>query len=171
MNGQERREDIIKRLQGATAPISAKVLADEYAVTRQIIVADIALLRAAGHRITAANRGYMLEAAEEGLCKRLVVKHGEADMVTEFYTIVDNGGKVLDIIIEHSVYGQISAELNIASRYDADLFVSRIHETGASPLSLLTEGIHVHTVSVRDEAAFARITEQLTAQGILIEAT
>lgn len=171
MNGQERREDIIKRLQGATAPVSAKVLADEHAVTRQIIVADIALLRAAGHRITAVNRGYLLGPAEEGLCKRIVVKHGKDAVTEEFYAVVDNGGKVLDIIIEHSVYGQISAELNIASRYDADLFVSRIQETGANPLSLLTEGIHIHTISVRDEAAFARITERLTAQEILIEAT
>lgn len=171
MNGQERRNAILARLQGSTAPISAKILADEYAVTRQIIVADIALLRAAGHRIAAANRGYLLETADDGLIKHIVVKHDKGDVEKEFYTIVDFGGKVLDVTIEHSIYGRISAELNIASRYDADLFISRVKETGANPLSLLTEGFHIHTLSVRDEDSFARITERLSALGILIEAT
>ena len=171
MNGIDRRNAIIERLQNADAPISAKILADEYAVTRQIIVADIALLRAAGYRIAAASRGYILESTTDGLTKHIVVKHGAEDMEREFYVIVDNGGQVLDVIVEHSVYGRISAELRIASRYDVDLFVSRVQETGASPLSLLTEGLHIHTIAVRDEAAFERITEQLSSLGILIEAT
>lgn len=170
MNGQERRNAIIARLRDSKTPISAGTLAEEYAVTRQIIVADVALLRAAGYRISAANRGYTLETASDGLIKHIAVKHGREDVEREFYTIVDNGGKVLDVIIEHSVYGRIAVELNIASRYDADRFVSRIQETGANPLSLLTEGLHIHTIAVADEQMFARIVEQLSAAGILIEA-
>ena len=170
MNGQERRTAIIKRLEGSTAPVSAKCLAEEHAVTRQIIVADIALLRAAGYRITAVSRGYMLETPADGLIRHIAVKHGKDEVEQEFYTVVDNGGRVLDVIIEHSVYGRISVELNISSRYDADLFVRRINETGANPLSLLTEGLHIHTISVKDEQAFLRITRQLSELGILIEA-
>lgn len=171
MNGQERREAIIKRLEDSKTPISAKSLADEYAVTRQIIVADIALLRAGGYRITAASRGYVLETADGGLIRRIAVKHGKDEVEREFYIIVDNGGKVLDVSIEHTIYGHLSADLHIESRYDADNFVSRMGEAGASPLSLLTEGLHIHTISVRDEQAFLRITEQLSAMGILIDAT
>ena len=170
MNGQERRNAIMDRLRGSNGPISAKVLADDYEVTRQIIVADIALLRAAGHRITAVSRGYILETAVDGLVKHIAVKHGAEDIANEFYTVVDNGGKVLDIIVEHSLYGRISAELNIASRYDADQFVRRVKETGAAPLSLLTEGIHIHTISLPDEEAYARIVAQLSACGVLIDA-
>ena len=170
MNGQERRESILERLRGANGPVSAKILADDYAVTRQIIVADIALLRAAGHPIVAASRGYVMEtAADNGLTRHIVVKHGFDDIAKEFYAVVDNGGKVLDIIVEHTLYGRISADLRVASRYDADQFVARAKETGASPLSLLTEGIHIHTVTVPDEETFERITRQLTELGILIE--
>ncbi len=171
MNGQERREAIIARLQIGTGPISAKVLADEYAVTRQIIVADIALLRAAGYRITAVSRGYLLETSADGLVRHVAVKHGKDEVEDEFYTVVDNGGRVLDVAIEHAVYGRISAELNIASRYDADRFVARINETGTNPLSLLTEGLHTHAIAVPNEDAFARITARLTELGILIDAT
>lgn len=169
MNGQERRNAVMARLREANGPISAGKLAEDYGVTRQIIVADIALLRAAGHRITAASRGYVLESAAEGLVKRIAVKHGGEDVAQEFYAVVDNGGKVLDVIIEHSVYGRISVDLNIASRYDADEFVSRMGEAGANPLSLLTEGLHIHTLSVRDEETFSRIVRRLSELGILIE--
>ena len=169
MNGQERRNAIMARLREACGPISAGKLAEDHGVTRQIIVADIALLRAAGHRITAVNRGYILESAAEGLVKRIAVKHGGEDVLQEFYAIVDNGGKVLDVIIEHSIYGRISVDLNIASRYDADEFVSRMGKAGANPLSLLTEGLHIHTLAVRDEETFARILRRLSELGILIE--
>ena len=48
MNSEERRLLIMKRLQQSREPVSANCLAKEFCVTRQIIVADIALLRAAG---------------------------------------------------------------------------------------------------------------------------
>ena len=169
MNGEERRKSILSKLKQETAPISASVLASEYSVTRQIIVADIALLRAAGHSISAKNRGYILETATGGLIKRIAVNHGKDNVTEELYAVVDNGGKVLDVIIEHVVYGKISVELNISSRYDADVFVSKITETGASPLSLLTEGLHIHTLSVPDEAAILRIEKKLSELGVLIE--
>ena len=170
MNGQERREAIIERLRVAEGPVSAKCMADDYEVTRQIIVADIALLRAAGHPIVAASRGYVMEAgAEGGLTKRIVVNHDLDTTAEEFYAVVDNGGKVKDVMVEHSLYGRISAELCISSRYDADQFVARAKETGAAPLSQLTEGTHIHTLLVPDEATFTRIVDRLTALGILVE--
>ena len=168
-NGQERRIAIIERLKGSTAPISAKSLADEHLVTRQIIVADIALLRAGGHRITAVSRGYVLETDDHGLTRHIAVKHDTDGIADEFYAVVDNGGKVLDIIVEHTLYGRISADLNITSRYEADQFVLRAKETGANPLSLLTEGIHIHTIAVKDEESFERITQKLSELGILVD--
>ena len=169
MNGEERRKSIIDKLKQVSQPISASALAAEYSVTRQIIVADIALLRAAGHSISAKNRGYVLDTNTSGLIKRIAVKHGKNDVKEEFYAIVDNGGKVLDVIVEHSVYGKISAELNICSRYDTDEFVSKINETGASPLSILTEGLHIHTLCVPNEDAIYRIEKKLSELGVLIE--
>ncbi len=171
MNGEERRLLIISRLKETNNPISATRLAEEFLVTRQIIVADIALLRAAGHNIRAEHRGYVLDTADnnDGILKQIVVKHGKDSVQDEFYAIIDNGGKVLDVIVEHLIYGMISVKLNIANRYEADVFVSQINETGVNPLSVLTEGLHIHTVSVPNEQSFQRIVDKLTDLKIYIE--
>lgn len=171
MNGEKRRTLIIDTLTRAYAPVSATTLAEDFGVTRQIIVADIALLRASGYAIRAEHKGYVLDKPNESaLTKKIAVKHGKDSVIDEFYVIVDNGGKVMDVIVEHSVYGKISAELNIASRYDADKFVEKINLTGANPLSLLTHGLHIHTVAVENEESFERIKAQLKDLGIFIEA-
>ena len=171
MNGDERRNLIIERLQQSEVPISASSLAKDFAVTRQIIVADIALLRATGYTIVADNKGYVLNTLDEKNVKRIAVKHDKSQVLPELYAIVDNGGKILDVIVEHSIYGRISVELNISSRYDVDEFVKKINATKANPLSLLTEGEHIHTIIIDDDNAFDRIKEQLTNLGILIETT
>ena len=170
MNGEERRNHIITRLQESALPISATCLAGECDVTRQIIVADIALLRAGGCPIRAEHKGYVLdkEVAADKM-HRVVVKHGKEDVRDEFYAVLDNGGSIFDVIVEHSMYGKISVELNISSRFEADEFVKKINETGANPLSLLTEGLHVHTIVVKDEESFERILEKLKQLNILID--
>ena len=168
MDSIQRRKEIIVRLQNSVASVNATKLANEFGVTRQIIVADIALLRAAGHDIVADNRGYKLRLRENGCIKRIAVKHGAKELTEELYAVVDFGGRVLDVIVEHSIYGNISADLNLSSRYDVDMFVKRVSETGATPLSLLTEGFHLHTLEVRDEETFAHIKARLHALGILI---
>ena len=170
MNSEQRREKIISVLQASDKPVSANSFANEFSVTRQIIVADIALLRAGGYPIRAEHRGYVLEKSDrQAMLKRLVVKHGNNEVTDELYAIVDNGGKVLDVIVEHTVYGKITAELNLSSRYDVDRFLLRIHETGAKPLSFLTEGLHIHTVTVRDEDSFQNIVSRLENLNILVE--
>ena len=170
MNGQERRNAIIERLKGSTSPISAKSLADEHSVTRQIIVADIALLRASGYPIRAEHKGYVLEKSDsQTMTRRVVVKHGNNEVQDELYAVVDHGGKVIDVIVQHSVYGQIVAELNLSSRYDVDRFIKHINETDAKPLLLLTEGLHIHTIEIKDEATFESIVERLNALHILVE--
>ena len=169
MNGEERRRLIIERLQHGNGAISASSFAREFAVTRQIIVADIALLRAMGHSIVADNKGYILNTVDDKCIKRIAVKHDKNQVSEELYAIVDNGGRVIDVIVEHPIYGRISVELNLCSRYDVDEFVKKIDTTKANPLSLLTEGVHIHTVTVSGDDVFARIREKLTQLGILIE--
>ncbi len=169
MNGDERRNKILSRLNESSAPISANALASEFSVTRQIIVADIALLRASGEAITAKSRGYILDRRDSGIIKRIAVKHNEKELLDELYTVVDNGGIVIDVIVEHSVYGKISAELNLSSRYDVDVFINKVNSTGANPLSILTEGFHLHTISVKSDDAFQRISSALSKMNILIE--
>ena len=170
MNSEQRREKIISVLQMSDKPISANSFANEFSVTRQIIVADIALLRASGHSIRAEHKGYVLEKSDSpATLRRVVVKHGQNEVQDELYAIVDHGGKVVDVIVQHSVYGKIVAELNLSSRYDIDRFIKNIHETDAKPLLLLTEGLHIHTIVVKDEDSFQSIIERLNQLRILVE--
>ena len=46
MDAQERRQAIARRLERARSPVSATALAREFSVSRQIIVGDVAILRA-----------------------------------------------------------------------------------------------------------------------------
>ena len=170
MNGEQRRKAILLRLEKSTAPISASLLASEFNVTRQIIVADIALLRALGHPIVAEHKGYVLNSPQNDfLIKQVVVKHSKDMVADELFAIVDNGGKVLNVIVDHSLYNKISADLNLSSHYDVCEFVNKLEKANARPLSALTEGIHVHTLAVNDETTFERIIKALTDLNILLE--
>ncbi len=168
MNGDIRRQAILNDLTGVSTPLSATKLAEKYNVTRQIIVADIALLRAAGNSIRAEHRGYVLDRGHNGITRQLVCRHTKEGVTDEFYAVVDNGGRVLDVQVEHSIYGTISAQLSIASRFDADEFVRAVGDTGASQLSDLTGGVHIHTVCAPSEEALARIEQKLDELGILV---
>ena len=170
MSGTERRNQIINLLKNEDKPITASSLAKNFSVTRQIIVADIALLRATGHKIRAEHKGYVLEQLEkDGVLRQVVVKHGKEHVQEEFYAFVDNGAKVLDVIVEHKIYGTISVKLDISTRYDADTFVSAINAEEVNPLSTLTEGLHIHTILVPNNESFKRIVLKLNELKIFIE--
>ena len=78
------------------------------------------------------------------------------------------GGALIDVTVEHSVYGQICAPLHIFSRYDADAFYQKIQQPGARPLCDLTGGIHLHTLRAADEATLDRIVQGLKDKGFLL---
>ena len=168
MNAAQRRERILTRLNSAGAPLSASTLAAELGVSRQIVVGDVALLRAGGAQIDATPRGYQLHPAEKGCTGILACVHStEDEMRTELYTVVDQGGVVVDVAVENSLYGEIRANLNLASRYDVDNFIRQARSTPESLLSRMTGGVHLHTLRCPDEESFARIRAELDRQGLL----
>ena len=169
MNHLERRDEILRMLRKEDAYINASRFADHFGVTRQVIVSDIALLRANGHAIQAARRGYRMEAIPAGQLRSVMCRHRSDQVLDEFFTVVDNGGSVVSVVVEHPIYGQLSADLNIESRYDAHEFVQRMQSTQASQLSDLTGGVHIHMLRVPDAACYRRITASLRDLGILIE--
>ena len=169
MRSEERRAAILTALERADAPLSAGALAAEYHVSRQIIVGDVALLRAGGADRSATPRGDMLQTAPDGVVRRIACRHSDADMERELNAVVDQGCTVLDVIVEHPVYGQLTGALALRSRYDVGEFLRRCGEADAHPLSDLTDGIHLHTVVCPDEAAFARVCEALRGLGFLLE--
>lgn len=169
MHAQDRRQAILDTLRRSGGPVSASALAEQFSVSRQIIVGDIALLRAAGAEISATPRGYVILPATTGLTRQVACQHDAAGMEAELNTMVDNGCTVVDVIVEHPVYGQLTGPLQLSNRYDVAQFLSRCAQSEARPLSVLTEGIHLHTLSCPDEAAFNRVREALRTLGILLE--
>lgn len=168
MTAAERREHILKRLKNLREPINATALAREFSVSRQIIVGDVALLRAAGENILATPRGYLLARQESGLLRRVACLHTEAHMRRELEICVDHGCTVQDVIVEHPVYGQLVGELELSSRYDVEQFARRLERERAHSLSELTDGIHLHTLRCPSEDAFERVCALLEAEGFLI---
>ena len=171
MNYQQRRSEILRMLSESEAYINASEFARHFGVTRQIIVSDIAILRANGRHILATRMGYRMDDAPAGLMKSIVCRHRSDQVLDEFYAVVDNGGSVASVIVEHPLYGQLSADLNISSRYEAREFVDRMQAANASQLSDLTGGVHIHMLRVPDEGAYLRITQALRESGILEDAS
>ncbi len=165
MTAEERRAAILETLAQSAGPVSASALAGRFGVSRQLIVGDVALLRAGGAAIDATARGYVVQGRQAGLIRR--GRHQASDMAAELQIMVDNGCTVLDVIVEHPVYGQLTGTLGLASRYDVKEFIRR--SEAAQPLSLLTEGAHLHTLSCPDEESFLRVREELRIAGFLLE--
>ena len=168
MDAAARRAAILSRLEQTDHPVSAAALAREFAVSRQIIVGDVALLRAGGVQIVSTSRGYLIP-PEEGLVRQVVCQHTPHQTQEELYAMVDGGCTVLDVTVEHPVYGEITAPLQLSCRYDVDEFVRKMQENGAQPLSLLTDGIHAHRLSADDEDAFTRVLAVLRSKRMLLE--
>lgn len=168
MTATQRREKIYAQLLTAAAPVSATALARQFGVSRQIIVGDIALLRAGGCNITATPRGYVI-VASGGITVQLAVCHSGEATRDELYAMVDCGCTVQDVIVEHPVYGQLTAPLQLSSRYDVDQFIRSMASSDARPLSALTEGIHLHTLSCPSDDALAHLKENLRQMGVLLE--
>ena len=112
MKAEERRKQILEFFRGQSGPVSASALADRFSVSRQIIVGDVALLRASGMNIEATPRGYILtEEQKKGILRRVACAHNREQMEDELNICVDYGCEVLNVIVEHPVYGQLTGQL------------------------------------------------------------
>lgn len=168
MTGAERRNDIINRIKGSAAPVSGKELAQMYEVSRQVIVQDIALLRAAGHDIISTNRGYILHTIPVA-SRVFKVSHTDEQLEEELCSIVDLGGKVINVMVRHRVYGELEAELQITSRHKVMEFMEDIRSGKSSPLKNITSNYHYHKVEADSEETLDMIEEMLRTRGFLVE--
>ena len=171
MTGEERRMKILRKLQEANTPLSGSALAKICQVSRQIIVQDIALMRAENYGILSTNRGYLLRSnkAQNIQPKRVFfVKHDTDQVFDEFKTILDLGGKILDVAVEHELYGQISIDLMIETESDAIDFYTKLQSCKDNPLKVLTDDCHYHTVSAPSEKLLDLIELELSSKGYLI---
>lgn len=169
MNAIERRGKIAEILKKSEVAVSATSLAHELSVSRQIVVGDVALLRASGMEIISTARGYLMNNTQAGKLYSIVCVHDDKGIEQELQIMVDHGCYVQDVIIEHPVYGSLTGELRISNRYDVSQFMEKIDEHDAPPLSRLTGGIHIHRLLCKSEADFMRCSEDLRKHGFLLD--
>lgn len=166
MHGVERRKKIVDLLRQSETPLSGGALGTATGVSRQVVVQDIALLRTEGYDITATARGYVLTTAD-ALTRRFKVCHTNEQTEDELETIVDLGGRVIDVMINHRVYGKMSAPLGIKSRRDVQAFMQNIRTGKSTPLMNITSGYHFHTVAADQEEILEEIENALRQKGYL----
>ena len=163
----DRKQEILKIIKESDKAVPASKLATLLGVSRQIIVGDVALIRAAGTHITATPRGYIIEEKDNPLESKIAVKHHNEDLAEELYTIIDLGGMVVDVIVEHPIYGELVGNLHLRSRYEIDQFLTIVKDT--QPLSQLTDGVHLHTIRYPSLDVYHRIIEALKQKDFLLE--
>ena len=169
MNSKERRKYIKELLVKNNVTYKGLLLANELGVTRQVIVKDIAIIRAEGVNIIATPEGYLIPGEENNYVRRVIaVSHCGDGIYNELECIVKFGGIVEDVTVEHSLYGEIRAMLMIKSIIDIEEFTKKFKESCSEPLSSLTKGIHLHTIRADSEEIMGNIINELKEKNYLI---
>ena len=163
---KQRREELLDLLKTSSAALNGQSLAEHFHVTRQIIVQDIALLRADGAPILSTNRGYLYKDRQESTAVHQLFK---VQHRAELLAIVDNGGRVQTILIEHPVYGEIQTYLKLTCRRDVQHFLQQVASCAFRPLSELTDGVHYHLVQADSQQDLDYVEAALRDLGFLQE--
>jgi transcriptional regulator of NAD metabolism len=171
MNADLRREKTLEMINQSQSPVSASFLADRFKVSRQVIVGDVALLRANGHEIIATARGYIIPKYTEShqYIGKVVCQHLPECTKDELYKIIDLNAVVLNVIVEHNMYGEITGALNLTNRQEVDGFLDKVKSSEIKLLSELTMGVHTHTIGCRDEVHFNQVKGVLESSGYLYD--
>jgi len=167
MTGEERRAFIVEQIKKSNKPLSGTKLAQACEVSRQVIVQDVALIRASGCNIFSTNRGYMIH-DQKTFRRTFKVQHTEEQVEEEMTAIVDLGGKLLSVSVNHRIYGKMEAELNVGSRRKVNEFMEDIRNGKSSPLMKITSNYHYHVVEAESEEILDEIEAMLEAKGMLI---
>lgn len=165
-SGHERREQIIEVLKNSTEPVAGTELAKQLHVSRQIIVQDMALIRANGFEIISTNRGYIIHTPRQ-VSRVFKVIHTDEQTEEELNLFVDLGAKVENVFVFHKVYNVIKANMNIKSRRDVSKYMEGITSGKSTNLMNLTSNYHYHTIVAEDEQTLDMIQEELQRRGFL----
>lgn len=167
--GAARRERLLEILRESPEPISGHELAARLGVSRQVIVQDCALLRAAGNAVVATPRGYLLPERNSAVKAVIATRHDREHTADELTIMVDHGLKVLDVIVEHPVYGELRGSLMMTSRADVQEFAARVDSGEVALLSELSGGVHLHTIEAPTQERLEHAREALRTHGYLVE--
>lgn len=168
--GEARRQELLILLKQSKDPITGTKLSKKAGVSRQVIVGDITLLKARNEPILATSQGYVYlekENSTHAFERNIACIHSPADAQDELYTLVDAGVLVKNVTVEHPVYGDLTASIQVANRHEVDLFLKKVLETGASYLSELTGGIHLHLIAASSEEVLDRAVVEMSKKNFL----
>jgi len=168
MNSEARRRKIDELLRASENPVKGGELAERMGVTRQVIVRDIAILRAGGERIISTPEGYMRQKDQKRYYRKvLAVVHSSEEIEDELSIIVKYGGIIEDVIVEHEIYGEIRGMMMLRTLYDVQKFIEKIRSSKSEPLMALTGGIHLHTVMAESREILDKIEDELRSRKYL----
>lgn len=167
MKAAERRNRLIGYLMEKKQAVSGKELSGYLGVSRQIIVQDIALLKAEGYDILPTHYGYILK--DTPFVKRVIkVCHTNEQTEDELSTIVKLGGIIVDVFVWHKVYGKVSAGLNIFSTLGIEQFLEGVRSGKSSELMNITGGYHYHTIQAETEEILDKIEYALKEKKYIV---
>lgn len=168
---EERRQQLLAILGDSPRPLSGTELGQRLGTTRQTVVQDIAVMRARGEPVIATSRGYMLPTALPAGSRRAVVavRHGPGDTEEELSVLLDLGIRVVDVVVDHPVYGELRGMLMLDSREDLREWLAALRQKRAHLLSELTGGVHLHTIEAPRADLLERALVTLRERGFLFE--
>jgi len=169
---EKRRAEIFKQLKNTGDPISGTKLAEQYDISRQIIVRDISILKADGHPIVSTSRGYMHRPAQrtgKPFKRTIACQHNFEQMAEELQIILDNGAMIDNVSIDHPVYGEMTGELMIATNEDLTMFLTHMHKEKSRMLANLTDNIHLHRISADTKKILDNAVRDLIEHGYIIQ--
>ena len=167
MKGKERRKEIAALIMSEQEPLSGTVLSERLGVSRQIIVQDIAMLRAEGYDILSTHQGYVI--TKGPFAERVFkLRHTSEQTEEELSCIVALGGTVVNVFVWHKVYGKIEAGMNLFSERGIAQFMDGIKSGKSKELMHITEGYHYHTVRADSEETLDAIEKALDAKGYIV---
>jgi len=166
----KRRQKIISILKSSKEPYTGSDLAEKFQVTRQVIVQDIALIRAEGVDILSTSRGYLLQQNRSPFLKATIACHHRDDLVKdELMIMIEHGARILDVIVEHPIYGELKGNLMLTNKKEVEEFLEKVENNNAGLLAELTDGIHLHTIEVSNNEVLKILKSALSAEGYLLE--
>ena len=165
---KERLCQIADLLEGSREPVSGTYLAESTGVSRQAIVQDIATLRENGLPIVATSQGYHIERLQSMARRVLAVRHGAEDLYRELSLIVSLGGRIVDVFIDHPVYGELRGNINVGTPEELSRFLTLMETTGKRPLLTLSDGFHLHTIEAANEETLNSIENGLKEADFLV---
>lgn len=172
MLGEERRTKLVSMLKNTRAPITGSELAKIANVSRQVIVNDMTLLKARNEPILATSQGYLYIVKEDSnqQKERIIACHHTVEQnEDELMTLVDCGVTVKNVIVQHPVYGELTASILVSNRHDVENFIRRSSETNAKNLAELTGGTHLHTLSAPTTEILDRAEQRMREKGYLVD--